>query len=610
MVWRAEGGSTSNGVIFSFNPANLLYRELKDFDGINGREPEGSFMQASDKKLYAVTTDGGIGIYGVIFSYDINTSSYLKLHDFPTNYSGNSSFGALVTNQKTKLYGMTSAGGSYGAGTIFSYDANTAVYTKLKDFDLTNGGDPTGRLVLTNNGKLYGMTNYGGANYVGVIFSYDTATSVYTKLFDFANNAKCNGSGFIQAADGKLYGTTFNTIFSYNLNTSTYKTLAVFNNADGSECRGTLVQASDGKLYGMTESGGTNYEGVIFSFDPVTSVYRKLFDFNGDNGSSPFGSLIQASDGKLYGMTHLGCTNNEGVIFSFNPATLVYTKLLDFNGYNGSTPLGSLMQASDGKLYGMTSLGGYNNYGVAFSYDITTSTYTKLNDFTGNNGGDPQYTSFTELPTSSGIQISINDKSITEGNEGKKILLVPVVLNVKWHDSTILVHYYTQNITAVAGSDYIAQSGTLAFPPNIKKILLPIRIIGDKIPEADETFEVILNNSVNAGIADSVGVFTILNDDALTNMASEATTKTTSISLSPNPAKDKIQILLSGYEGNVLIQLSNNDGQILQQIKLQASSAKLMQQQISINNYVNGFYLITAVDEKGNLQTKQLIINR
>ena len=63
------------------------------------------------------------------------------------------------------------------------------------------------------------------------------------------------------------------------------------------------MQASDGKLYGMTTDGGSNGHGVIFSFDPSTSIYTKLKDFDGLNGCGPYGSLMQASDGKLYGMT-------------------------------------------------------------------------------------------------------------------------------------------------------------------------------------------------------------------------------------------------------------------------------------------------------------------
>jgi uncharacterized repeat protein (TIGR03803 family) len=50
----------------------------------------------------------------------------------------------------------------------------------------------------------------------------------------------------------------------------------------------------------MTNGGGifgAGY-GVIFSFDPATSTYIKLMDFEGWNGAYPYGSLMQASDGK------------------------------------------------------------------------------------------------------------------------------------------------------------------------------------------------------------------------------------------------------------------------------------------------------------------------
>jgi uncharacterized repeat protein (TIGR03803 family) len=52
-------------------------------------------------------------------------------------------------------------------------------------------------------------------------------------------------------------------------------------------------------------------------------------------------------------------------------------------------PRGSLMQASDGKLYGMTSEGGSTNQGVIFSFDPSSSTFTKLQDYTGANGANP-----------------------------------------------------------------------------------------------------------------------------------------------------------------------------------------------------------------------------
>ncbi|CAN5460032.1 hypothetical protein BH10BAC3_BH10BAC3_17470 [soil metagenome] len=139
----------------------------------------------------------------------------------------------------------------------------------------------------------------------------------------------------------------------------------------------------------MTTNGGSGDGGVIFSFDPASSIYAKLKDLVAPDGIHPAGSLIQASDGKLYGMTsNYGQFNGAGVIFSFNPSSSIYTKLMDFNGTNGSNPLGSLIQASNGKLYGITSRGGsefdgisHFGLGVIFSFDPSTSYLYKAEGF-------------------------------------------------------------------------------------------------------------------------------------------------------------------------------------------------------------------------------------
>ena len=57
------------------------------------------------------------------------------------------------------------------------------------------------------------------------------------------------------------------------------------------------MQASDGKLYGMTSNGGSSGNGVIFSFDPSSSTYTKLKDFDNTNGAS---SLWQPYAGKRW----------------------------------------------------------------------------------------------------------------------------------------------------------------------------------------------------------------------------------------------------------------------------------------------------------------------
>ncbi len=212
--------------------------------------------------------------------------------------------------------------------------------------------------------------------------------------------------------------------------------------------------------------------------------------------------------------------------------------------------------------------------------------------------------------TSSEIQISIRDKSVIEGNRGRKFLAVPVILSEK-PEKIIRVKYTTQKNTAIAGSDYVAQSGILVFPPGLKKIILPIQIKGDQIPEANETFSIVLSDPVNATIADSTAIITISDDDASALSAAQEADKTiTAISLSPNPAQDKVKIILTGYSGNVILQLSSNDGRILQQQKLNVASAKLTQLQINVGSYANGTYLVTAIDEKGNRRTERLVVDK
>jgi len=347
----AAGGSKNAGVIFSFDPSSRKYVKLKTF-GIseNGIRPSASLLYANDKKLYGVTLLGGINDLGVIYSFDPSTSKYAKLADFDGK-NGANPYGSLIQAKDGKLYGMTSKGGKSDVGVIFSFDPSTLVYTKLKDFDKTNGANPYGSLLQAVDGKLYGMTSGGGTSNNGVIFSVDPASLKYIKLKDF--------------------------------------------NDGGKNPYGSLMQASDGKLYGMTLGGGSELGGVIFSFDPSSSTYKKLKDFDGKNGSGPYGSLMQASDGKLYGLTYGGGAEDTGypygVIFSFDPSSSVYGKLKTFDKDDGVRPYGNLMQASDGKLYGITSDGGslYYKRGAIFSFEPAFSIFAKLQDF--DNGGDATF---------------------------------------------------------------------------------------------------------------------------------------------------------------------------------------------------------------------------
>lgn len=111
--------------------------------------------------------------------------------------------------------------------------------------------------------------------------------------------------------------------------------------------------------------------------------------------------------------------------------------------------------------------------------------------------------------------LAINDVIITEGDSGitKATFRVTRTGNAT---NPITVNYATTNGTAIAGSDYLATSGTLTFAPNEMTKSITVSIIGDTVIEPDESFFVNLSNAVNAKITDSQGLGKISNDDILT----------------------------------------------------------------------------------------------
>ena len=306
-----------------------------------------------------------------------------------------------------KLYGMTLEGGTIGDGVLFSYTIVGNTYTDLENFDnntAPKGAYPYSD-VINVSGILYGMTEDGGANNDGVIFSYNIGTSTYTDLYDF--NGGTGGKypkGSLVAIGNVLYGMTYvggtnsiGNIFSYNIGTNTYANLYNFTSATGQNPYGSLTV--DGSiLYGMTEAGGTSNEGVIFSFNPIGNIYTDLVNFNGASipkGSNPQFGFLTLYNSILYGMTEGGGANGDGVIFSYNPSLTTYTDLYDFSGGTGGQyPFGSLL-LSGNTFFGMTRTGGTASTGNIFSFDISTSTYTNLYSFTGGINGATPYSSLT-----------------------------------------------------------------------------------------------------------------------------------------------------------------------------------------------------------------------
>jgi uncharacterized repeat protein (TIGR03803 family) len=110
-------------------------------------------------------------------------------------------------------------------------------------------------------------------------------------------------------------------------------------------------------------------------------------------GDSPIGQLIEGTDGKLYGTTSR--TGNgfagDGTVFRVNKDGSGFAVLWRFGTvpFDGSNSWAGLVQGSDGSFYGTTFLGGTNNLGTVFRLSSAGNggyTNKTLKSFTGING--------------------------------------------------------------------------------------------------------------------------------------------------------------------------------------------------------------------------------
>jgi len=342
----------------------------------NGSFPSGPLVQGTNGDGYGTTTYGGAnpGPYasggGTVFKITPN-GALTTLYSFCSQSGcadGASPYGGLVQASAGDgdFYGTTEGGGanpcvSYGfgyegCGTVFKITPSGTL-TTLHSFcaqgsypNCTDGFNPNG-LVQAANGDLYGTTIYGGTSYLcpgpehlflgcGTLFKI-TPSGTLTTLYSFCSESGCTDGEFPNAG---------------------------------------LIQASNGDFYGTTQSGGAsslcpNLDnagcGTVFKITPngtLTTLYSFCFQGGCPDGWSPYAGLVQAADGDLYGSTNLGgaCGSQDGcgTVFKMTPAGML-TTLYSFcpSGFaagcpDGYEPVGTLIQATSGELYGTTSYGG------------------------------------------------------------------------------------------------------------------------------------------------------------------------------------------------------------------------------------------------------------
>jgi uncharacterized repeat protein (TIGR03803 family) len=352
------------------------------FNGTNGYQPSCALEKGADGAYYGTTQGGGPGFisptpgnagYGTIFRITTD-GTFSNIYNFAPSV-GSYPVAGLTAATDGYLYGSTTSGGSNGFGTIFRITTN-GVLTTLYGFP-THADQPQAALVQASDGALYGSTAVGGATNLGSVFRI-TTNGVFSQLYVFYGGNGANPAApLIQGTDGNLYGTTayggtafqpgvaysgFGTVFQMTTAGSN-NTLRFFQGTDGTTPSGPLLQGADGALYGTTAYGPTNAgpgNGVVFRVT-TNGAMVSLPLFTGATGSQPMSGFLVGQDGNFYGTTAAGGSNGAGSVFVMTPDGSLLTSLASFNYTNGSYPANGLVQWPDGNFYGTTMAGGSPN---------------------------------------------------------------------------------------------------------------------------------------------------------------------------------------------------------------------------------------------------------
>lgn len=355
--------------------------------------PYGKLFRDAAGNLYGTTSAGGSNESGTVFKID-SSGNFSVLHEFDHAVDGSSPYAGLIQGSDGNFYGTTFGGGSNGAGTVFRIDSS-GNFKLLHEFDGAGGGGYTySGLVQASDGNFYGTTTSGGSNSAGIVFKLEPSGN-FSVLheFDSAEGGWFPNGGLIQASDGNLYGTTqyggvngFGMVFKLDLSgsfTVLYEFEANINNNGnyGAFPQGSLIQASDGSLYGTTtlaEHDSSAVLGTVYKID----VSGHFTDLAGLNGMSNDG-LMQGSDGNFYITTiaSYGSTETDGSVYKMDSSGNLNLLYKFTGGSGGADPYAALIQGSDGHLYGTTARGGLG-FGTVFQLDLSGN-FQVMHEFEG-----------------------------------------------------------------------------------------------------------------------------------------------------------------------------------------------------------------------------------
>jgi uncharacterized repeat protein (TIGR03803 family) len=270
-------------------------------------------------------------------------------------------------------------------------------------------------LVIDSSGNLYGSTVQGGTHGSGTVFELSPAGGGWTHTVLYSFTGGSDGGepykGVTLDPHGSIYGTAVTggggsceggcgVVFKLTHSNGSWTQMVIHQFTGGSDGSGPgsgLTFDAHGDIYGMTPTGGAFGLGTVFQLQPQTNGTWQLnvvhaFTGGDDGSSASAGRLILDRAGNLYGVTTVGGANDKGVAFeaSQNNGTWTLTPLYAFKDQpDGALPYGGLIFDQAENLYGTTYYAGVHDVGTVYKLTHAGGAWheTVLYSFKGGSNG-------------------------------------------------------------------------------------------------------------------------------------------------------------------------------------------------------------------------------
>jgi uncharacterized repeat protein (TIGR03803 family) len=318
---------------------------LREFNALRNGEAlprADSFVQASDGNFYGLTTAGGFDGLGTLFRLT-PSGRFTTVYTFTGGQDG--AFpSSLVLGRDGGLFGTTYGAGARAGGTLFRFSLDGRI-SVLHAFDPVVEGHHVWGLIAGIDGNLYGLTSTTSTGRDHATFYRATINGDLTLLHTFTGDTPASGP--VPVSNGDFYGVTFGGLVFRLTASGAFSAVRQFSATDFSPVglAELMVQGPDGEIYGAHVCDGKMFRMSLagnLTFLPAI----------GTSCVSSFGrqsavSLTRDTDGTI--LAAINSPGRPAVIFRIGAAG-EKTPVHDFGSF---LLMDRVIRAYDGRIYGV-----------------------------------------------------------------------------------------------------------------------------------------------------------------------------------------------------------------------------------------------------------------